>query len=126
MQVQHPSCLQQSSSPKLVEEQSAPFRAVVLTVAQFARRYPAFSEPALRNLIFKAATRDSSAGVISGNGLVEAGAIIRIGRKVLIHEARFFDWIDAQSTGLAPDSGRSKSQNIAATSAGTVWPVRHE
>ncbi len=71
-------------------------RPVVFTVAQFAERNEAFTEPAIRNLIFKADARESSRGTIPGNGLVEAGAILRLGRKVLINEARFFAWLEGQ------------------------------
>ena len=69
----------------------------VFTVAQFAERNPAFSQASLRNLIFKADEREGATAKISGNGLIEAGALIRIGRKVLIDEERFFDWVDAQN-----------------------------
>lgn len=69
----------------------------VFTVAQFAERHPAFSQAALRNLIFKADEREGANGKISGNGLIEAGALIRIGRKVLIDEDRFFVWVDEQN-----------------------------
>jgi hypothetical protein len=64
-----------------------------LTVEQFSDRNPAFTPPALRNLIFKAEPRQSSKGEIPGNGLVAAGAIIRLGRRVLIDEAKFLAWI---------------------------------
>jgi hypothetical protein len=67
------------------------------TVAQFPVAHPAFTEAALRNLIFKAERRHSSNGEIPGNGLIEAGAIVRIGRKVLIDEDRFFDWVRQQN-----------------------------
>lgn len=67
-----------------------------LTVRQFSERNPAFTEPSVRNLVFKADSRESSFGTIPGNGLLEAGAIIRIGRKVLIHEERFFAWVEGQ------------------------------
>jgi hypothetical protein len=67
------------------------------TVTQFPNAYPAFTEAALRNLLFKAERRHSSNGEIPGNGLVEAGAIVRIGRKVLIDEDRFFDWVREQN-----------------------------
>ena len=67
----------------------------VFTVCQFAKRNPAFTEAALRNLIFKADTRQSTRGEIPGNGLLEAGAIVRIGRKVLIDETAFFAWVDS-------------------------------
>lgn len=73
-----------------------PSRPVYFTVAQFAKRNPAFTEPALRNLVFKADARESTRGTIPGNGLIEAGAIVRLGRKVLIHETRFFAWLEGQ------------------------------
>jgi hypothetical protein len=68
----------------------------VFTVGQFCERNPAFTPPSLRNLIFKAESRESTKGLIPGNGLIECGAVIRIGRKVLLHEARFFSWVDHQ------------------------------
>lgn len=69
----------------------------LFTVAQFAERNPAFTQAALRNLIFKADQRLSSEGVIPGNGLIEAGALIRVGRKVLLNEERFLVWVEEQS-----------------------------
>lgn len=68
-----------------------------LTVRQLSERFPAFSEPALRNLIFCAKPRPSSKGIIPGNGL--APAIIRIGRKVLIDAEQFQDWLRSQQGG---------------------------
>ncbi len=65
------------------------------TVRQFSEKYPAFSQGAIRNLIFLAESRNTSKGTIPGNGL--SVALVRIGRKVLIDEARFFEWIDAQN-----------------------------
>ncbi len=73
----------------------APARPV-FTVRQFAGRNPAFTEAAIRNLVFKADSRHSTRGEIPGNGLIEAGAIVRIGRKVLIDEDAFFAWVDTQ------------------------------
>ena len=75
-----------------------PSRLPYYTVAQFSERNPVFSEAATRNLVFKAESRESSLGTIPGNGLIEAGAVIRIGRKVLINEAKFFAWAEAQQT----------------------------
>jgi len=72
---------------------STPHRPVFLTVEQFSKRNPAFTAHALRNLIFKAGSRQSSHGEIPGNGLAEAGAIIRLGRRVLIDEAKFLGWV---------------------------------
>ena len=71
-------------------------RPIYKTVEQFSKDNPAFSPSALRNLIFKADERVSTNGVIAGNGLLEAGAIIRIGRKVLIDESRFYAWVQRQ------------------------------
>jgi hypothetical protein len=71
-------------------------RPVYLTVEQFSARNPAFTPPALRNLIFKAEARQSSRGEIPGNGLAASGAIIRLGRRVLLDESKFLAWV-AQS-----------------------------
>ena len=59
---------------------------VYSTVKQFSDKHPAFTEASLRALIFNAGT----------NGLNEAGAIVRIGRKVLVNDAKFWGWIEAQ------------------------------
>ena len=69
------------------------------TVEQFSNDNPCFTPSSLRNLIFKADERLSSNGAIAGNGLLEVGAIIRIGRKVLINEDRFYQWIESQNAG---------------------------
>lgn len=61
----------------------------LLTVKQFPPKHPAFTEPAIRMLIFNE----------KQNGLADAGAIVRIGRKVLIDEEKFFDWIESQNAG---------------------------
>lgn len=66
---------------------------ILYTVDQFALAQPAFTAASLRNLIFKADSRQSSKGEIKGNGLIECGAIIRIGRKVLIHSEKFLEWV---------------------------------
>lgn len=70
-----------------------PPHQVFYTVAQFAEAEPAFTAAALRNLIFKAEPRHSSKGEIPGNGLIECGAIVRRGRKVIIHRERFLKWV---------------------------------
>ena len=64
------------------------------TVRQFSEKYPAFPQGSLRNLIFLAESRKTSKGEIAGNGLDVA--LMRIGRKVLIDDAKFFEWIDSQ------------------------------
>ena len=47
-----------------------PPRPLYFTVAQFSERNPAFSQSALRNLVFKADARESTRGTIPGNGLI--------------------------------------------------------
>lgn len=72
----------------------------LFTIAQFSQRYPAWTPPALRNLVLHSADRLNSRGErIPGNGLAEAGAIVRIGRRVLIDEQAFFRWIAQQQHG---------------------------
>lgn len=54
------------------------------TVKQFSERHPAFSVGSLRALIFNAST----------NGLSESGAIVRINKKILLNEPKFFVWLE--------------------------------
>lgn len=58
----------------------------LLTVNQFADKHPAFPVGGLRHNIFHAGT----------NGFDKC--IRRIGRKVLIDEGAFFNWVDEQSS----------------------------
>jgi len=62
---------------------------VYFTVNQFTDKHRAFTKGGLRALIFNENT----------NGLTKAGAIVRLGRKVLIDEAKFFGWVEAQNQG---------------------------
>jgi len=62
---------------------------IYLTVNQFTEKHPAFTTGGLRSLIFNE----------HSNGLAESGAIVRIGRKVLISEEKFFIWVEAQNGG---------------------------
>lgn len=75
-------------------------KTVLKTVEQFSNDNPCFTPSALRNLIFKADERHASDGKIKGNGLIEAGAILRIGRKVLIDENQFYSWVQSQNVGV--------------------------
>lgn len=71
-----------------------------LTIRQLSERYPAFSEPALRNLVFCAKPRQSTKGPIPGNGLDRA--ILRVGRKVMIDAEQFQAWLrEKQGSGHA-------------------------
>jgi hypothetical protein len=59
------------------------------TVNQFTEKQPAFTTGGLRSLIFNE----------HSNGLAKSGAIVRIGRKVLIDDAKFFAWVESQNQG---------------------------
>lgn len=67
----------------------------LLTVPSFSQKHPAFSQPSLRGLIDKARTRRSSRGPVAGNGL--SAAIVRVGRRVLLDEEAFFQWLAEQN-----------------------------
>ncbi|MBB3066652.1 hypothetical protein [Limibacillus halophilus] len=72
----------------------------LLTVKQLAQdsRFPWLTESALRHLIFNSQSRFSAAGdVLEGNGL--DGAIIRVGRRILINIDEFVSWLNSQSEG---------------------------
>jgi hypothetical protein len=72
-----------------------PLRSL-LTVRQLHARYPCWSEAALRDLILNSRDRLTSRGqTIPGNGL--GRAIVRFGRKVLIDERLFIEFISEQS-----------------------------
>lgn len=62
-----------------------------LTVEQFLKKYLAFTKGGLRSLIFNE----------SKNGLAKSGALVRIGRKILIDETKFFSWIESQNKGAS-------------------------
>jgi hypothetical protein len=59
----------------------------LLTVYQFVEKYPAFKLGGVRALIFNE----------HSNGLAESGAIVRIGRKVLLDDVKFPDWIASKN-----------------------------
>jgi hypothetical protein len=60
-----------------------------LTVQQFTAKHTAFNTGGLRSLIFNE----------HQNGLADSGAIVRIGRKVLVDENKFFVWVQSQNKG---------------------------
>ena len=60
------------------------------TVNQFTAKQPAFTTGGIRSLIFNE----------NSNGLAKSGAIIRIGRKVLIDNEKFFAWVASQNGGV--------------------------
>ena len=62
-----------------------------LTVQQFTAKHTAFNTGGLRSLIFNE----------HQNGLAKSGAIVRIGRKVLIDEIKFGAWVESQNKAVA-------------------------
>lgn len=62
---------------------------IYLTVKQFCLRHPAFAEGGIRFLIFNEKI----------NGLADSGVVVRMGRKVLINEMKFFHWLEQQNAG---------------------------
>ncbi len=75
-----------------------PPRPALFTVKQFSERNPAFSESSLWNIRFKSRPRHSTMGPIETNGA--ASAFVTVGRKVLIDEQVFFQWIRQQNEGV--------------------------
>jgi len=53
----------------------------------FIEDNPSFTHGGMRSLIFNEET----------NGLKSSGSILRIGRKILIDEPRFYEWIQQQN-----------------------------
>lgn len=62
----------------------------LLTVQQFTAKHNAFALGGMRALIFNELK----------NGLASSGAVLRIGRKVLIDEGKFFSWVENQNGGV--------------------------
>jgi hypothetical protein len=59
------------------------------TIPQFILKQPAFTNGGIRSLIFNE----------NENGLAQSGAIVRIGRKILIDHDKFFSWVEWQNQG---------------------------
>jgi hypothetical protein len=62
---------------------------ILTTVKQFISIQPAFTNGGIRSLIFNE----------NENGLAQSGAIVRIGRKILIDHDKFFSWVEWQNQG---------------------------
>ena len=89
----------QQVSPQAVTAFSQPPR-LLYTLRKFSERNSGFlTLSAITNQVFKAEPRHSSKGEIAGNGMLKFGAIVRIGRTVLIDEDAYFRWLDAQQEG---------------------------
>lgn len=76
----------------------------LFTVEEFVQlpEFGYLTKSSLRHLIFNSHPRCSASGeVIAGNGLVEAGAIIRMGRRILISAPEFRVWALSQREVVA-------------------------
>lgn len=74
----------------------------LFSIKKFAGRHSDFTTTsAVTNQVFKAQPRHSTKGEIAGNGMLEYGVIVRIGRRVLIDEDAYFRWLDAQQNGVS-------------------------
>jgi hypothetical protein len=79
-----------AQNPDTQQENKEQYLAFVYsTVSQFVKKYPAFTSGGMRALIFNE----------NANGLAKSGAVVRIGRKILISESKFFAWIESQNQG---------------------------
>ena len=54
------------------------------TVKQLCERHPALAEGGVRHNLFYA----------DQNGLSGSGAVIRNGRRIIIHDERYFQWLE--------------------------------
>ena len=61
-------------------------KKIYSTVKEFCEPHDAFTNGGVRSRIFNETTK----------GLKASGAIVRLGRKVLINEQTFFQWIENQ------------------------------
>jgi hypothetical protein len=73
----------------VVKSKSSEKVPTLLTVSQFIQKHPFISNGGLRFQIFDA----------KNNGLENVGAIVRLGRRVLIDEEKYFAWIESQQNG---------------------------
>ena len=61
----------------------------LFTLRKFAEKHSDFTTlSSVTNQVFKARPRQSTTGEIPGNGMLDFGVIVRIGRKVLIDESQ--------------------------------------
>ncbi len=85
----------------------------LLTVLQLTREQPGFSEHSLRWLLFKA----------NENGLAKSGAIKRNGRRVLIDEIKFLEWVDSRQS-YHGGAGCDSAGPVAMAAQNKALPMR--
>ena len=71
---------------EVVNEAKTTATPILLTVIQFSAKHSFATPGGLRFQIFNARE----------NGLEKTGAIVRIGRRVLVNEEKYFAWIESQ------------------------------
>ena len=71
---------------EVVKEAKTTATPILLTVIQFSAKHSFATPGGLRFQIFNARE----------NGLEKTGAIVRIGRRVLVNEEKYFAWIESQ------------------------------
>lgn len=75
----------------------------IITVKEAAKAYPCFgTESTVRNLINKAqplVDRRTGAVIRQGNGLAEAGAILKVGVRVYLDTERVDSWLENKRVG---------------------------
>jgi len=84
----------QAANPGITSTPTSAQPAEFIPVTAWPHVWP--SQSAWRGLIFNASARNTTRGTIRGNGLIEAGAIRRVGRRVLVNPSRFFAWVESQ------------------------------
>ncbi len=78
----------------VMNDQTTPPRRLI-PVPQWNNHHEWPPQGGLRHLIFHARDRKNSKGeIIQGNGLEVA--LLRVGRRILIDESKFFQWLDSQ------------------------------
>ena len=92
--------------------QNDPVRSL-LTVRQFAQKYQAFSQGGLRWMIFNS----------KASGLDTA--IVRIGRRILLDEDKFFEWVDACNARNMQRTGGVGWKSAAPRAESKPYPQRH-
>ncbi|MBN2358197.1 MAG: hypothetical protein JXR83_02010 [Deltaproteobacteria bacterium] len=69
-----------------------------LPIKAYCERHPWPSEPGMRWLIFNS----------TANGLAVAGAIVRVGGRVLVDEQKFLAWIESHKINPTADAGAQR------------------
>lgn len=75
---------------------------VLLTVKQLALQQPGLTESGIRWFLFNA----------DFNGLAKSGAVLRVGRKVLIDPARFLDWLKTNPRTSPPGAKPARPRPV--------------